>query len=165
MRTDLFFSWQALKTYINVGLHISADQVKKKKKKRHSKGYVRIYHNLKATRHPPFCIDTIKPRQVNLERHVNCHSPLFSSRLFVLGIRNPRGNTLNHSDLGTGYQKHRDSKTTGKPKTRRYSKYADTQNTEILKTWGVPKTQGYQHHRCDCDGGKTLEVINQRTGD
>lgn len=64
-----------------------------------------------------------------------------------------------------GYQKHRDSKTTGKPKTRRYSKYADTQNTEILKTWGAPKTQGHQHHRCDCDGGKTLEVINQRTGD
>ena len=112
-----------------------------------------------------FPFDIIKPRQVNLERHVNCHSPLFSSRLFVLGIRNPRGNTLNNSDLGTGYQKHRDSKTTGKPKTWRYSKYVDTQNTEILKTWGIPKTQGYQHHRCDCDGGKILEVINQRTGD
>ena len=34
MRADLFFSWQALKTYINVGLNISADQVKKKKKKK-----------------------------------------------------------------------------------------------------------------------------------
>ena len=32
MRADLFFSWQALKTYTNVGLHISADLVKKKKK-------------------------------------------------------------------------------------------------------------------------------------
>ena len=37
--------WLALKTYINVGLHISADQMKKKKR---SKDYVLIYHDLKA---------------------------------------------------------------------------------------------------------------------
>lgn len=48
--------------------------------------------------------------------------------IFVLGIRNPRGNTLNNSDLGTGV-----------PKTQGLQNHGKTKNTEILKIRGYPK--------------------------